>query len=291
MLSDDIKKLELKFMKSREELIYEVRNRDWDINPDVLISLIKPAIIHLYYKTGEADVPLGESKVRGKPDLPVEMTWPTYNEMSMVFITQINFSDQYFRESDVNKVFPSVGMLYFFCYYEPPPSCYDFVPSKSEYTVIYRENLNDIARRDFPENLPDAYQFETSFQISFLLDWELPDWGDEHLIGQTLSAKDIDMLNELNNHGFPYRKLLGYPRPLQYSVSYDWASAYLHTYSNEFSLNEREELSRKFVNLFSFDMDQDGFDAISSSTAYFGIMEDDLKLQKFERSIFIMQDT
>jgi hypothetical protein len=38
-------------------------------------------------------------------------------------------------------------------------------------------------------------------------------------------------------------------------------------------------------------MEPEGFGVIGHSTAYFRIKKDDLKLRKFEESIFIMQDT
>jgi hypothetical protein len=60
-------------MNSKEEFIRKVRGQEWNINPEDLIQFIEPAIIHLHCTYEDGEVPLGVSKIKGKPDLPIEM--------------------------------------------------------------------------------------------------------------------------------------------------------------------------------------------------------------------------
>jgi hypothetical protein len=64
-----------------------------------------PASTHL--------LPLGTSKLGGFPDLPPTLVWPTWEEIPMVFLAQINLQDV--APYDKEQLLPSHGFLYFFC--------------------------------------------------------------------------------------------------------------------------------------------------------------------------------
>lgn len=55
---------------------------------------------------------LGDSKVGGKPDLPLDIDWPTYQGKPMTFFAQLNLEEL----AHLNAILPKRGWLFFFIF-------------------------------------------------------------------------------------------------------------------------------------------------------------------------------
>jgi uncharacterized protein YwqG len=79
---------------------------------DQLCALRRPSL--RLYTTPTHDVPIGQSRLGGLPDLPSTMVWPCWNQQAYDFIGQINLHDLHQSSPDQSMGLPTVGMLYFF---------------------------------------------------------------------------------------------------------------------------------------------------------------------------------
>ena len=74
---------------------------------------LKPAIRMESSPASAHPLPVGASKLGGLPDLPPTLTWPTWKEVPMVFLVQINLQEV--APYDLEQLLPAHGFLYFFC--------------------------------------------------------------------------------------------------------------------------------------------------------------------------------
>ena len=159
------------------------------------------------------DIPIGQSKLGGCPDLPAGVSWPTVKIeiptpteaflrsepdlprlppdgiVSLPFVAQINLSEA--RESDIDGKLPGSGMLFFFYNPDGYPSDtgnkasvenmltgfrYDFYGwnNPGNWRVLYHSGDSiDLRRRDFPPNIPDRLRFRAN-TVAFRLEKVLP---------------------------------------------------------------------------------------------------------------------
>jgi uncharacterized protein YwqG len=173
------------------------------------------------------ELPIGSSKIGGKPDLPPNFEWFYYRGESysgiienrpLSFIAQINCEEV--SELDKDNLLPKKGMLYFF--YELTTMTWGFNPrDKGSAKVYYFDgDMKMLSKIDFPENLPTKYQLpETTISFSFELN--LPDF--EELIERHGEIKyekldeyyeaRLKLINETER--YPKHKLLGYADIIQ----------------------------------------------------------------------------
>lgn len=82
------------------------------------LRALERAAIRLHVELDDRDesegdeVPLGESRIGGAPDLPVDWPWPQGDDEPMVFVAQIQLSE--LRALDAASELPAEGMLSFF---------------------------------------------------------------------------------------------------------------------------------------------------------------------------------
>ncbi len=280
------------FQNKKEKFSKTIIKENWE-EPDKILKLIEPAI---YLEEGKIEK-IGCSKLGGQPDLPKSIQWPKFDNKSMVFYGQINFEEisKIYPESEL----PKNGILYFFSYFNDPENEfgaeYEFIKSKSEYSVIYYENVNnDLLKTEFPKDLINDYRFKV-MPLKFELEFQIPPTIETSKVELSkLSKKDIEKYNTYidTNENYEIETILGTPYPIQYGADYDWAYSYLgiKDYNQPGIQEEIKKVKPYFINLLSFSMESK-FEAIGISFCYFGIHIDDLKNKKFENTIFIMQDT
>ncbi len=139
--------------------------RDWDnlrrliheyglgAQEDEILRYARPSIrVHTHRVENEDDLPVGASKVGGRPDLPVEMAWPTAHnhnsqeDLSLWFVAQFNMADA--KPSDEEDLLPSSGWLYFFI--RPWDGLQDMGK------VIYFDgDLSELERKSFADDIPE----------------------------------------------------------------------------------------------------------------------------------------
>jgi uncharacterized protein YwqG len=86
---------------------------------DVTERLTLPAIHIEPTMVDEDTIPVGVSKLGGRPDLPPNFIWPEWKGTGLTFLAQFRLSD--LIAYDVERLLPSTGMLHFFYEVEAQP--------------------------------------------------------------------------------------------------------------------------------------------------------------------------
>ena len=162
---------------------------------------------------------LGRTKIGGRPDLPIHMVWPSWQNKSLSFIAQINLAD--LPEYDFLNILPSEGILSFF--YSASQETWGFDPKdKGSWKVVYFED-HDIKRRDFPSDLPAMGRFE-SCSIKFQRSVSVPAL-DSPYINLKYGKSDWNVIHQYTelekqvekflHEGNCRNRLLGHPDQIQ----------------------------------------------------------------------------
>jgi uncharacterized protein YwqG len=108
-------------MMDRETLIEQIREANLTCFEDAALAdrvddlapLIKPAIRAIPEAVDDEDeIPLGASKLGGRPDLPVGRRWPVVDDVLLQFMGQFRLSEA--ATLDESGLLPDEGLLYFF---------------------------------------------------------------------------------------------------------------------------------------------------------------------------------
>jgi uncharacterized protein YwqG len=76
-------------------------------------GLIKPAILLRTKKGAEAKIPLGATKLGGRPDLPDEIPWPAFSRRPLAFLAQIDLATMRVQGTPLPGL-PNEGLLSLF---------------------------------------------------------------------------------------------------------------------------------------------------------------------------------
>jgi len=80
--------------RNTQELKNEIRAAGLDHIEDEIVSLAKPAVQIIRERVEDEDsIPVGHSKMGGKPDLPVGTPWPHWGDKPLTFIAQFRLSE------------------------------------------------------------------------------------------------------------------------------------------------------------------------------------------------------
>lgn len=184
-----------------------------------ILASAEPTILMYPTKVDELSIPIGASKIGGRPDFPKNMVWPAWHE-PMAFLAQVNLGD--IEAYDAKSLLPHVGRLYFFYETNREPfyaelwgrevSEVEEWPARGDprsWTVIYLEdNAGELSRRDFPESLNIRGRFPAR-SLEFALGVSLPNADSSILKRVPLESEERDRLIGLRPH--PNRNVLGRP--------------------------------------------------------------------------------
>ncbi len=192
----------------------------------VLDELQKYSIKIDFDSSGDEELPVGCSKLGGKPDLPADFQWYYFKGESfegitenrpLSFLAQINCGEA--NKYDKDGLLPPVGMLYFF--YELSTMTWGFDPkdSGSARVFYYPGNVSDIRRTEFPSDLADEYMLpEMAISFSQQKDWpdfeEFIEW--HNAVSYDSYEKYDEILENKGKHEVEnISKLLGYADVIQ----------------------------------------------------------------------------
>ncbi len=161
----------------------------------VLRSLLRHAI-RLHHTETAAEPSIGASKLGGRPHLPKDFTWPTYEgedfsgetaARPLSFIAQIDLAAA--SVFDADDLLPKSGYLYFF--YDLETQKWGFDPKDAGCARVYYVDLPaaDLVVTDLPSDLDDEYRVPLSL-ISFDTMTDLPGYEE------FCELVDIDSLDE-----------------------------------------------------------------------------------------------
>lgn len=172
---------------------------------------LKPEIRIELTRVDESQIPIGISKIGGRPDLPSSTPWPSEpNEVPLSFLAQFNLSE--LPSNGVEHGFPSNGMLYFF-YSSDQSSWGDQKENEQSFKCIFIEKPQDLQRLDFPPLLMEGkfHACKLSFQTAFGLPNREYDFVDIHLSPE----EHEPFIDASINSATHFSKLLGHANIVQ----------------------------------------------------------------------------
>jgi uncharacterized protein YwqG len=182
---------------TREELDLKLTEYKLDDHREAIEARLRPCIRLYLSKADEDEIPLGTSKMGGRPDLPTSFSWPIETRrppherdkrfkpdsddkplLPLSFVSQIRLTDV--APLDEEGLLPAKGILYFF--YSAEQEVWGFDPrDHSGFKVLYYNGDEPLARTDFPSDLPDLARFNAC-EINAKKEISLPppvsDWVD-----------------------------------------------------------------------------------------------------------------
>lgn len=119
---------------------------------DEVIHSAQPAVRIAAEVVDEDTLPLGSSKIGGRPDLPCDTMWSMNGETPLTFLGQFNLAD--LASYHVERVLPRVGILSFF--YDSATQPWGFDPGVcAGWRVLYSEpSASILYRLDWPQDFP-----------------------------------------------------------------------------------------------------------------------------------------
>jgi len=280
-------------------------------NFEILEQMKKSSIRMEYGSISEEKLPVGTSKIGGKPDLPRNFEWPYFVEddgsrQSLSFLAQINCAEV--KSLDRENLLPDMGMLYFF--HELDSQRWGFSPSdKGSAKVCYVEASADIQSTGFPADLLEENQLP-EFTIEFSLRTELPDFEEFQRWCGDYSYRDwdayqaavngmLEISQEEADEDDSITKLLGYADLIQdemlsecEEVTNGFEYGMARKKATDEELARMEEKCLRWQLLMQFDsIDEDGYELCFGDVGrlYFYIPIEDLKFKKFENCWAMMQ--
>lgn len=262
----------------------------WDDLQSTIRPLAKPCVRLI--KTTENT----QSKLGGKPRVnPNAFEWPYINDKPMSFLAQLDLAEL----SNVHKIewLANKGHLLFF-YEIGDEMVWGFDPKdKGHWKIIYE--LNPTTEIDFPSDLDEDYQLQTSF-ISPISVSVLPNYDRDVIESLNLSDEQIDAYidyQDTDQGDEPRHQVDGYPSPVQGDgMELDSQLASNGLYCGDASGYEdprRKQLeagAKDWRLLFQMDTDDD-LDIMwgDCGMLYFWIKEQDARNNDFDKSWFILQ--
>jgi len=263
---------------------------------EILLTRARPSIrVVTEQVADEETIPIGSSKIGGRPDLPRGTDWIQTRHLqpneSLPFLAQINLAET--APYDVDNLLPPIGMLYFFG--DPPYG-------RGEGRVIYFDSdLSTLARRGFPDDVEETARATglteryVPCRVQFISEWNLPNV----VLGRTdlpETFEFFELLSEASYSISPDGRRASVNRLLGHSFGHGQdlhlSCQLAHEGFDVYRADENEiqtALAGKHAWQLLLQIDSDPNADMSWSDAgsvYFFIRSEDLKAQNFDRVCF-----
>lgn len=261
---------------------------------DHIARLVQPCIRIYTTPTKDDDIPVGESKFGGDPDLPMDFQWPEWNGQPLAFLAQINLST--IAKNPISALLPPKGLLSFF--YDCEQSTWGFDPKdKESWRVCFFPN-DSLIRTSPAASMPDHANY-AACALTFEDGLTFPGW--ESLYIQALNLTDtecekycaFDTSEEREGHG---HQLLGHPKEIQSEMQLECQLAFNGVYCGDAKgyqdprVRELEHDASQWRLLFQCDSDDNvGWMWGDVGRLYFWIAESDIESRRFENVWMILQ--
>ena len=126
---------------------------------------------------------LGATRFGGKPDVPPDFVWPTYEGESydhvvkdrpLTFLAQFNCEE--LAQFDKEHLLPDHGLLSFF--YETDTQCWGYDPKDQGCARVYWfEDMSALSAADFPADIEEDFKFPM-VKIRMESKCSYPSWED-----------------------------------------------------------------------------------------------------------------
>ena len=199
--------------KTIDELVARLEQADLQSHAERLVALARQSIRLHSERVDESEMPIGASRLGGRPDLPADFRWPVYDSLPQSFIAQINLADT--ASLDLDGVLPSEGLLSFF--YDSDQRVWGYDPAQDgAWMVTYSPPGIELVRREPPDAMPEKGVFNSmrlriEAELTFA-PWESFDVGQLGLGWETQLEYGEAM--GANGRG-PCHRFLGHPDLVQ----------------------------------------------------------------------------
>jgi hypothetical protein len=157
---------------------------------DAVERLTLPAIRIEPQMVDGGTIPVGASKFGGRPDLPPDFVWPEWNGAGLTFLAQFRLSD--LVAYDVERLLPSLGMLYFF--YEAKAQPWGCEPTdRGAWQVVFYDGAPSTLERTSSPFPVDPTMLPAPHRLDYTSILTIPDYTlVEHFAGVRMSKEEID---------------------------------------------------------------------------------------------------
>ena len=264
--------------------------------------------IKITFEQTDEPLPVGSSRIGGRPDVPSDFVWPTYEGSSydatelkrrpLSFLAQINLRDV--AVWDEEHLLPTEGILSFF--YELETMQWGFDPKdEGSARVFWFPDSETLSPADFPDDMEQVFilpelPINCTPQVSLPDYWcmKLPDevtWDDYYACCATCDYTEAEDVT----------KLLGYPDVIQNPMEEECervTRGYRCGNSEDYQKvpeAEKEDISAKASEwrlLFQMGtVETDGYELMFGDAGYiyFWIRREDLLNRRFDRIWLILQ--
>lgn len=239
------------------------------------------------------------SKFGGLPNVSGDFVWPNFNGAPLSFLFQLNFEE--ISSFNLTASVPAKGMLYFFILTEKNNG---FPEAPNEYKVVFDKNFSKESSKKYfsEESIPIKFnecfvQFYSSYCLPSYQDYEVLKIEEEKDWSLYSIIEDINcFINEVTEfEDFPEHQLFGKAQAIQGTVNFHWAKnllSFSYPFSNiQLSSIQAKESKLRLLLQVDFSDKKLGLQNNLDGIAYFGIHEDALLDNDFDKSLLICQNT
>jgi hypothetical protein len=207
---------------------------------EALLRLAAPSVRLRPRPVEGEELPVGSTKLGGRPDLAPVSSWPSRAGAPQSFVAQLNLADAASLGSQ-RAVLPSAGLLVFFYdTYDTEQQAWGFDPAdRGAWQVDFIEPGIPLVRTDFPADLPEHGRYQ-EVQLA----------GEHEVTYAPWESFAVDQLGLSRDERFAYaeafedqeaviHRLLGHPDPVQGDMQLECQLA-----SNGIYLRRRKRLPR-----------------------------------------------
>jgi len=262
-----------------------------------LLAMLQPAIRLKTFSCREDELPLGSTRVGGRPDLADDVVWPSWNGKPLVFLAQINLGD--LAKFPFASVLPREGWLVFF--YEAEQSTWGYDPKdKGSWAVIFMPDAKArLERRGLPSDILQNGFYNLckvqTHEIVTAMPWESPAIDRLQLSADERDAY-FELLDEVYGEGEVCHQILGHPQPIQGDMQLECQLVSNGLYcgdSTGYNDPRAKELAKGAEDwklLFQLDTDDNaGMMWGDAGRLYFWIRQEDLNNRDFGKSWMVLQ--
>ena len=264
---------------------------------EAIVALARPSVRLEAELAYESSIPVGASKLGGRPDLPAAIDWPEYEGLPQSFLAQLNLAELAGLEGV--DALPRVGVLSFF--YDAEQRPWGFNPAESSgWKVVYSPNPAQLQRVEPPAALPGSGRFGAAHlharsEITYA-PWEFSEIQALGLtFDQQLACGGV-MGDVLGEPVPPLHRLLGHPDPIQGNMQLECqlASHGLNVGNSSGYDDPRAAALSQGATAWRLLLQLDTDDDIDMmwgdvGMLYFWIHKDDLAARAWERAWFALQ--
>ncbi|WP_042477491.1 YwqG family protein [Bacillus ndiopicus] len=266
-----------------------------------ILQHAKNSIRSIATRAADNVIQIGQSKIGGSPDVPVDFVWPQTNKgQPLHFLCQLNLADV--KPYDSSNLLPTDGILSFFYDAVEQPWGYDPKDGDGFHVFYFTQTPDSLQRKQQPAALEEQID---SAALLFRNEWTLPSWESPYSksLEDILTEEQQDAYNDFLYDRIDEElaeqtthRIDGHPDIIQGDMYLQCQLVTNGLYCgdstgyNDPLCKELEPHSKDWQLLLQLDSEDDlGYMWGDSGKLYFWIREEDLKNKRFDKVWTVLQ--